>query len=130
MEVDDIDEIPFGEKSASAKEPKSQVSVVDLLEILDGYDYLHGCIVVFTSNHPDRLDQRILRSGRIDLRLRIGYPTRAVVESMFMYNYGKSPDGLPEESPISTADIMHRVISVNDDYDSAVLAFHQLLKQK
>lgn len=150
MVIDDIDTIPFSNTETASPNnddddeslvtpPTSHtlhtspmqrygISVSVLLEILDGYDYLHGCIVVFTSNYPEKLDQRLLRSGRIDLRLNIGYPSVDVIKSMMVKVYGKTPD-IPSSTPINitTADIMSKVITANPTYEDAVVALTSLL---
>jgi len=39
-----------------------------LLNILDGIIELHGVMVIFTSNHPEKLDEAFMRPGRIDFK--------------------------------------------------------------
>lgn len=141
MVIDDIDALPFSEEPVKKPNAATEdgefmriasrypsINISTILDILDGYDYLHGCIVVFTSNYPERLDKRLLRSGRIDLSLHIGYPTVQVIRDMFKYVYGQAPD-IPADTEITitTADIMSRVITVHPDYDSAVRALTELL---
>ena len=35
--------------------------------VLDGYDSLHGCIIILTTNHKEYLDNALIRPGRIDM---------------------------------------------------------------
>jgi hypothetical protein len=39
-----------------------------LLNILDGLIELHGVMVIFTTNHPEKLDEAFTRPGRIDFK--------------------------------------------------------------
>ena len=38
-----------------------------LMEVLDGYDCLHGCIIILTTNHKEYLNEALIRPGRIDI---------------------------------------------------------------
>lgn len=49
------------------------LSLSGLLNALDGVQTLHNCIIIMTSNHPERLDPALLRPGRIDQKIHIGY---------------------------------------------------------
>ena len=48
---------------------KDKVTLDVLLEILDGYTFLRDCIIFITSNHPEKLDPALIRSGRIDQKI-------------------------------------------------------------
>ncbi|KAJ3130246.1 hypothetical protein HK098_004293 [Nowakowskiella sp. JEL0407] len=54
-----------------------------LLGCLDGYILPEGTIVIFTTNHPEVLDPALIRPGRIDLHLELGYCTRYQLTSMY-----------------------------------------------
>ena len=47
----------------------------ELLNAVDGVMSAHGRILVMTTNHPERLDKALLRPGRVDLNVEIGYIT-------------------------------------------------------
>ena len=46
-----------------------------ILNSIDGLMSIHGRIMFITTNHPEKLDSALLRPGRIDLKLEIGYVT-------------------------------------------------------
>ena len=56
-----------------------------LLEILDGYQYLKDCIIIMTSNHPEKLDSALIRPGRIDFMYEFNYVSRDLFKRIFKY---------------------------------------------
>lgn len=44
-----------------------------LLNVLDGVVDTPGRIVIMTTNHPETLDPALIRPGRIDKRIYLGY---------------------------------------------------------
>lgn len=75
----DVKEVKDGsvqEVKVKSKEDEKKLPMSTLMEILDGYDSLHGCIVILTTNHIDHLDPALIRPGRIDLHFhldKLGY---------------------------------------------------------
>jgi chaperone BCS1 len=43
-----------------------------LLNVLDGFHAPNGVLFIMTTNHVEKLDQALLRPGRIDYRLYLG----------------------------------------------------------
>ncbi|KAI8895554.1 hypothetical protein BC833DRAFT_600900 [Globomyces pollinis-pini] len=58
-------------------------SLSALLNCMDGYTLNEGVMIIMTSNHPDVLDPALIRPGRIDLHLELGYCTHYQIQSMF-----------------------------------------------
>ena len=50
-----------------------QLSLSGLLNVLDGVVDTPGRIVIMTTNHPESLDPALIRPGRVDKRLLLGY---------------------------------------------------------
>lgn len=48
-------------------------SLSDILNSLDGIISYHGRILIMTTNHIEKIDQAILRPGRVDLKIELGY---------------------------------------------------------
>jgi chaperone BCS1 len=46
-----------------------------MLEYLDGYFSLKNCIVIMTTNHPEKLDPALIRPGRVDYHIHFDAPT-------------------------------------------------------
>jgi hypothetical protein len=58
------------------------LSLSGLLNVLDGVVDTPGRIVIMTTNHPETLDPALIRPGRIDKKILLGYMRAADVVSM------------------------------------------------
>ena len=63
------------------------VTLADLLNILDGILECPGRIVIMTTNHPERLDPALIRPGRIDLTVELKPASPTVLQDMFTWFY-------------------------------------------
>lgn len=63
------------------------ITLSNLLNILDGINSMPGRIIIFSTNCPEKLDEAFLRPGRIDLRIRFGRPDRSVIREMMSHWY-------------------------------------------
>lgn len=69
-EIDLLGNIVLDRKLNKIKEQSEndlQISLADILTILDGTVETPGRIIVCTSNYPEKLDKALLRGGRMDL---------------------------------------------------------------
>lgn len=69
------------------------ITLGDLLELLDGIVEMSGRMIIMTSNHPERIDEALLRPGRIDLMQEFKRMTRADIASMYRLWFGKDMPG-------------------------------------
>jgi len=67
--IEDIDCIFTDRKNNDSS--KNHVTMQGLLNCMDGFNNPEGAILILTTNHPDKLDEAILRSGRIDLKIEL-----------------------------------------------------------
>ena len=63
------------------------ITLSNLLNILDGINSMPGRIIIFSTNCPEKLDEAFLRPGRIDLRIRFGRPKKPVINEMMTHWY-------------------------------------------
>ena len=54
------------------------------MNILDGVLYKNGIIIFITTNHPEKLDQALLRMGRIDMIIQLNYPREQEIKKLFI----------------------------------------------
>ena len=66
-----------------------------LLEILDGYNFIPGAIVIITTNYLEKIDTALIRPGRIDQKFLFENVTLFTVIEIFKFFYE-----LPEDHPI------------------------------
>ncbi|GAA5837527.1 hypothetical protein JCM5353_007961 [Sporobolomyces roseus] len=71
-EIDAIGGRRFSEGTSADRE--IQRTLMELLNQLDGFDYLGKTKVIFATNRPDVLDPALLRPGRIDRKIEIPLP--------------------------------------------------------
>eukprot|EP00546_Thalassionema_frauenfeldii_P008186 CAMPEP_0178912140 /NCGR_PEP_ID=MMETSP0786-20121207/10092_1 /TAXON_ID=186022 /ORGANISM="Thalassionema frauenfeldii, Strain CCMP 1798" /LENGTH=718 /DNA_ID=CAMNT_0020584679 /DNA_START=1857 /DNA_END=4013 /DNA_ORIENTATION=+ len=66
---------------------KDQLNLSGLLNVLDGVVDSPGRIVIMTSNHPDQLDPALIRPGRIDKKLMLGFMAAPDVMAMLEHYF-------------------------------------------
>ncbi|KAI8626541.1 P-loop containing nucleoside triphosphate hydrolase protein [Xylariaceae sp. FL1651] len=59
-------------------------SLSSLLNVLDGVASQEGRVVIMTSNLPDQLDDALVRPGRIDIKIHMGYITQRGAQQIFL----------------------------------------------
>jgi chaperone BCS1 len=63
------------------------LSLSGLLNVLDGVVDTPGRIVVMTTNHPEMLDPALIRPGRVDKKLLLGYMAAADIICMLEHYF-------------------------------------------
>lgn len=98
-------EIAKAIKSAQHKDGKSKnnhhnnnegISLSGLLNAIDGVASHEGRVLVMTTNFPDKLDDALIRPGRIDMRIDFTLATRYQIRELFTRMY--SPDCLNQST--------------------------------
>lgn len=90
-----VGEVTKGSGGDTPTEDSSEgITTSGLLNALDGVIYPEGSIFVLTTNHVDKLDGALLRSGRVDLHLELEHAETDVVVAMMEKFYGAPHKGL------------------------------------
>lgn len=63
---------------------KNHITLNGLLNCLDGFNNQEGLILILTTNFPDKLDDALLRSGRIDMQIELTYLDKYQAKNMFL----------------------------------------------
>lgn len=98
---DDTETENVAVKSKSSKSGKSQVALVAkkgskgkislsaLLNVLDGVASQEGRVLIMTTNHIDKLDEALIRPGRVDMKIEFRFADRAMMAALFRSIYTK-----------------------------------------
>ena len=73
-----------GKSSNDNNKNKSTISLSGLLNAIDGVAIQEGRILIMTTNHPDRLDEALVRPGRVDMQIKFDLATRAQAKEIFV----------------------------------------------
>jgi hypothetical protein len=109
----------------------SDVSMTALLNVLDGMQSPRGVVFIMTTNKRERLDEAILRPGRVDLMEELNAIDTYQLRTMLEHYSGESyaDKYVPELSPehgITTAEIMQVIrkhLPHREQYAEAVLEY-------
>merc|ERR1712050_519602 len=61
-----------------------KVTMSELLNAIDGLGAQTGRLLFMTTNHPERLDEALVRDGRIDRRFHLGMANRRMAKRIFL----------------------------------------------
>ena len=91
-----------GDKWELAFPVADKLDLAGLLNVLDGVVDSPGRIVIMTTNHPEMLDSALIRPGRINTKLYMGFMQELEMIQMLNLHYGPLK---PEETQL-----LHRII--------------------
>lgn len=84
--IEDIDKVFSGRENVS---DDCKVTFSTLLNCLDGAFYKHGLITIITTNHIEKLDEALLRTGRMDVKVEVPKPAATEIGQYMSCFYGK-----------------------------------------
>jgi len=85
--IEDVDCV-FKEKRSTNGE--IGVTLSGLLNALDGVSSKEGRVLFLTTNHPERLDAALVRPGRVDRKIELGFATPDQARRLFLWFYRDS----------------------------------------
>ncbi|KAF8410566.1 hypothetical protein HHK36_003097 [Tetracentron sinense] len=119
--------------------PNSQLTLSGLLNFIDGLWSSCGDerIIVFTTNHKDRLDPALLRPGRMDMHIHLSYCTNygfKLLASNYLgihenHRLFGEIEGLIENAEVTPAEVAEELMK-NDNADIALEGLTKFLKRK
>ena len=128
--IEDIDRLKVAQEGDVSDDG---LSMSGLLNALDGVGTPQGIVFLLTTNHIERIDPAVLRPGRIDLPLHIGYADTTQANLLLERAYGQKfnfEPGTFEGLEISPADIIDFVKKNFDDPETTKNGLVGLLEEK
>ena len=80
------------DRNNSNAKPSAQVSFSGLLNAIDGVASKEGRALIMTTNHRERLDEALIRPGRVDLQIKFAYADKKIIHGLFRAIYEVSED--------------------------------------
>jgi hypothetical protein len=107
-EIDIQSRVPV--KPGEANEPSDSGRLKKLLALLDGYVGLKKCVIIFTSNFPERLDPALVRPGRIDEKFHFDLVDQARADRICMDYVGEY---FPLNQKMTSSRLINEIILPN-----------------
>ncbi|XP_004512074.1 AAA-ATPase At5g17760-like isoform X2 [Cicer arietinum] len=140
--IEDIDcsiDIPERRHGEGRKQNDIQLTLSGLLNFIDGLWSSCGDerIIIFTTNHKERLDPALLRPGRMDMHIHMSYCSYEgfkILASNYLEISHDNPffgeiEGLIEDIQITPAQVAEELMK-NEDSEATLEGFVKLLKRK
>ena len=128
--------------NANTNENKEEITLAFVLNLLDGILETPGRIIILTSNHPEKLDEALVRPGRIDINIHFDRCSRETVvelvdkfyedidkDSQEWLGFLKELDEL-YEFMLTPAEVNKVIFNYYNDYIKAVKELIICIKEK
>lgn len=123
-------------ESENEKVLNDQLTLGEILTVLDGTMEIPGRIIIITTNHPEMLDKALIRPGRIDVHVKFGYADCNLIKEMYeAYLDTKIPEeeinNLPDKllSPAEISQVLFRHFNSNHSYKEIIEDLNNTAKQ-
>ena len=87
---------------------EDEINLSCFLNILDGIVELHGLMIIMTSNHPEKIDEALLRPGRFDFKYEFKKASKKIIKEMLQFKFMISDEDMEK---VNVDDIDDNVLS-------------------
>ncbi|KAJ9640034.1 hypothetical protein H2199_006268 [Coniosporium tulheliwenetii] len=91
------------QRKAKEDDAKKGISLSGLLNAIDGVASHEGRVLVMTTNHPEKLDDALIRPGRVDMQVEFKLASHAQIREIFVRMYSREEDNDAEKYGAATA---------------------------
>ena len=127
------DDLKGGAKGSGwLKDDDDKLDLAGLLNVLDGVVDSPHRIVVMTTNHPEKLDPALIRPGRINKKMLLGYLLLPDAQKMVEHYFGALTDdqierfGRSFSNNVFTPAQVEQLCAEYDSFDEFILGLHTL----
>jgi len=117
-DIDCMSDIVLERSLDTERSTTQDLTLSDLLNVLDGVLETPGRILIMTSNYPERLDKALIRPGRVDLMINFKKASRMIIVEMYESFFDaefplEDIEKLPDEvlSPAEVGAVLFRYFS-------------------
>ena len=100
---------------------ENQLTIGGLLTLIDGIQQMQDSILIMTTNHPEKLDPRLLRAGRVTHNIRLGHLEPRFARAMIERVHGKSPEEVRENHWIPAE--LEQLLAQFTEYEDFLVQF-------
>lgn len=93
-----IPAIPGVNVPASTTNNGGRISLSALLNIIDGVAATEGRILIMTTNHLDKLDEALIRPGRVDMTVKFDLASTSMITTIFRGIFATLEGDLPKSA--------------------------------
>lgn len=114
-------------------ENSDKLTLSSLLNLLDGILETPGRILIMTSNYPENLDKALIRPGRIDINLKVGFCTIDMIRDMYNDFYNTNVDFVDvknDRTSITPAELNKILLDNFNDKDKSFKEITERLKKE
>ncbi|XP_050906579.1 AAA-ATPase At5g17760 isoform X4 [Lathyrus oleraceus] len=140
LDIDCSVDLPERRHGEGRKQTDIQLTLSGLLNFIDGLWSSCGDerIIIFTTNHKERLDPALLRPGRMDMHIHMSYCSyegfKILASNYLEISHDNNPlfgeiEGLIEDIQITPAQVAEELMK-SEDADATLEGFVKLLKRK
>lgn len=105
--MEDIDHCVIKDPNSENDTSNAKISMSGLLNALDGVVAQEGTMVFMTCNNVNRIQPALLRPGRIDMKMELGYADKTQINKMFWRFMGEDDVEFSEDE-MDEADITEK----------------------
>lgn len=104
------------------------VTFSGFLNALDGIVELNGVLVIITTNHVEKMDPALLRAGRMDLKIEIGYSSEKEISDYLSRFYGEKIE-IFTKGLLPMVDVQNICLENKLNSEEAVKTINEILKK-